>query len=311
MEVKVYTDKFLETYRIIPTTTISDIKRKYFQYNIRFFLDKRNEMDVFNTDSYDSVTLENVWEKLTDPRIYLKNKSLIKNINKNMPKIRIGQQMKGRAYPVVKGFTQIPCWSRGAGDWKLLSPFYLKFNYNGKATLFENFWQSFKVWEKVDRQNTKSWKWPAEYHITNDSTNDSPNDVPNKNWQKWHSALMYHNEPVRRPNGKAVPKYAYYEDKRLNVIEARKEIYIPFLKQLYRESPVYQKLLARFRFGENLLLIEPDGPFLDVYPEGLEVDSSLLEKLISVTNYADEGYPQKYRPYGHAYVLSTCLLEDY
>lgn len=78
------------------------------------------------------------------------------------PKIRIAQQAKGKAYPQVEGFQNIPCWSRGAKPWKLLSPFYLTFK---DGEIFENFWQSNKVWETVTKQKTKNWEWPAEKHV--------------------------------------------------------------------------------------------------------------------------------------------------
>ena len=58
------------------------------------------------------------------------------------------------------------------------------------------------------------------------------------------------------------------------------------------------------------MLIEPDGPLLDLYPDGLEVNLPLLNSLISVMNYAEQGVPSRYRPYGHGYALAMCLLED-
>lgn len=320
MDISVYTNVFFRNFHIERNTKVIDIKKEFPEFRIRFFLDKKNEIDVFSTNLYDNLTLNSVWDKLSYPALYLKplqnlNKvegkipltNTIPNTIKNtIPKIRIAQQMKGRSYAIVEGFVQIPCWSRGKGDWKQLSPFYLKFNYEGRETIFESFWQSFKVWERVDKQNKPCWKWPAETHISAENPNK-----PNEKWEKWHDAVMYHNEAIRRPNGKAIPKYSYYNDKCLGLIEARQQIYIPFLKQLYRNNPVYKTLLQKFKNGENLLLIEPDGPFLDVYPQGLEVDLQLLHDLINVTNYANEGYPEKYRAYGHGLCLATCLLEDY
>lgn len=225
-------------------------------------------------------------------------------------KICIGQQVKGKSYPFKEGYESIPCWSRGKGKWKLLSPFYLKFtssivSENGtfKQVIFENFYQCHKVWEHVTKQKTKDWIWPAETHI--DETGS-----PNEKWLKWHNKLLFHASPVRRPNGKAIPLYSYWYGKKLNLIEARKEIYIPYLKQLYRANPVYRELLEKVKSGKNVMLIEPDGPLLESYPEGLEVNLPLLYSLIEETNYKKEGFGNRYRPYGHGYVLATCLLED-
>lgn len=219
---------------------------------------------------------------------------------KNCGKIRIAQQARGESYPNYENYENIPAWSRGKGEWKQLSPFYLKFS---DGEIFENAWQAYKVWEKVDKQNTKNWKWPEEKHVNEDG-------LPNEKWNKWHESLLKHDLPVRRPNGKAIPLYAFWDNRKLDVVEARKEIYIPYLKQLYRANPVYLKLLEKVKSGKNIMIIEPDGPFLEAYPNGLEVDLEILNNLIEKTNYKEEGYPKKYRPYGHGYVLAMTLLED-
>lgn len=123
--------------------------------------------------------------------------------------------------------------------------------------------------------------------------------------------LIKHKLPVRRPNGKAIPLYSYWRGEKLDLIQARKKIYIHYLKIIYRNTPTYLELLKTFRNGKSILLIEPDGPLLEAYPDGLEVDLQLLYSLIEITNYSPEGYPDRYRPYGHGYVLATCLLEDF
>lgn len=184
----------------------------------------------------------------------------------------------------------------------MLSHFYLKF---AEGAIFENFWQSHKVWDTVSKQKTKNWSWPEEKHVEED---DEKN--PNKKWEKWHDALLFHDLPVRRPNGKNVPLYSWWKGEKLNLIESRKKIYIPYLKKLYRANPIYNKLLEKVRAGKNIMLIEPDGPFLEAYPNGLEINLPLLHSLIEKTNYKEEGFPEKYRPYGHSFVLAMCLLED-
>jgi hypothetical protein len=273
-------------------TKIGDVKKQLSQYSIvKMNINDVTELKVFATSKYDRLTFESIWDQIENAKIL---------VTKRIGKIRIAQQAKGKSYPIKEGFENIPCWSRGKGEWKLLSPFYLKF---AEGAIFENFWQSFKVWENITKQKTKTWEWPAEKHVDDEGN-------PNEKWEKWHESLLHHDEPVRRPNGKAVPLYSYWNGRHLNLIEARKEIYISYLKQLYRANPVYLKLLEKVRAGKNIMLIEPDGPLLDAYPEGLEVNLPLLYSLIERTNYADEGFPDRYRPYGHGYVLATCLLED-
>jgi len=128
--------------------------------------------------------------------------------------------------------------------------------------------------------------------------------------------IVSHENPIRRPNGKSIPEYAWLMDEngdyeKLNTIQARKAIYIPILKELYRQHPVYKKMLQDFRNGQNMVLIEPDGPWATAYPDGREVTLELLYELIEKMNYAEEGYPRQYMPYGHGYVCATCLFEDY
>lgn len=235
------------------------------------------------------------------------------------PKIIICQFGRGVAYPKKEGFKNYPIHSRGAMPWKELSPFLIGpvefINLNGEkdsCPIFENYWQAQKVWKTVAKQNQKKpeWKWPAERHLGKDG---NPNDA----WYSWRDALCHHEKPVRRPNGRAVPEYAWYMNKKtkeyekLNTVQSRKAIYIPILKKLYRAHPVYKKMLEEFRKGQNMVLIEPDGPWNVAYPEGREVTLELLYELIEKMNYTEEGYPKQYSPYGHGFVAATCLLEDF
>jgi hypothetical protein len=277
--------------QIFRNMKFEDVKKMLDKYNIvSMFLNKNTKFDIFNTDDND---FSSIFDEIDTADIYVTNK-------KKCGKIRIAQQAKGKAYPVFENFVNIPCWSRGKGEWKQLSPFYLKFE---EGAIFENFYQSFKLWDTVTKQKTKNWNWPEEKHVDEFGN-------PNKKWLNWHTKLLHHELPVRRPNGKAVPLYAYWEGRKLGIIDSRKEIYIPYLKKLYRVNPVYKKLLEIFKSGKNIMLIEPDGPFLESYPNGLEVNLPLLHSLIDKTNYTEEGFPSKYRPYGHGYVLAMCLLED-
>ena len=276
-------------------TLIGNVKKvlgkEYSNYNIKMYLNSSTELKVFDTDKYDKFSIKSVFDDMENSIIILE---------KRHGKIRIGQQRRAKSYPKFKDYEIIPAWSRGAGKWKQLSPFYIKFN---DGVIFENFWQSQKVWMKVDKQKQKNWKWPEEIHV-------DKNENPNKKWQIWHDKLLHHDLPVRRPNGRNIPLYAYWNGEKLNTIEGRKEIYIPYLKELYRSNPVYNDLLNKVKAGIDIIIVEPDGPLLEAYPKGLEVNLPLLNNLVYRMNYREEGYPNKYRPYGHGYVLAMTLLED-
>jgi hypothetical protein len=238
---------------------------------------------------------------------------------KDMPRIVIGQAARGVGYPKIDGFKVYPIHSRGAKPWRDLSPFFIgpvefidSDGDKAECPIFENYWQSAKAWKKVAKQNQKKpeWVWPAETHIGKDGE-------PNDKWYKWRDALAKHDKAVRRPNGKAIPEYAWWRDpktkryKKLGVVEAREKIYIPLLKKLYRAHPTYKKLLKDFKGGQDIILVEPDGPWHELYPNGLEVNLGMLKKMISKTSYKAEGHFEKYFPYGHGYVAAMCLFEDF
>ncbi|MBX9636970.1 MAG: hypothetical protein K2Q45_05405 [Nitrosomonas sp.] len=224
--------------------------------------------------------------------------------------IRVRNVARGISYPNVEGWHNIPAWSQGGAPWKELSPFLIgPVHYEGQVcNTFETFWQSFKVWAKVDKQTHWSWSWPAEEHV------DAEGNV-NAAWHVWHKALFKNKHAVRRPNGRAIPLYAWFEGEKLDVIEARKRIYIPYLQALYRKSKVYQELLDMVKNGQDIIILEPDGPPHEFFPDGMPVDMALLEKLQNVTELKDfpgitSSESKKYVPFGHGYVIAMTLLQD-
>lgn len=270
-------------------------------------------------------------KKVEKPKKEVKEKH---TVVKKMPRIIIAQKRRGASYPNIEGFKNYPIHSQGPGTsnapWKFLSPFYIGpiefIDSEGEiqeCPIFENYWQGHKVWKKVGKQNQRKtktvkgvkerytvWEWPAEIHL-------DKNKDPNEKWYRWHDALLTNELPVRRPNGKAIPEYAWHYNKKtkkhekLGLVESRKKIYVSELKKLYKKSPAYKKLLKEFKNGQDMVLIEPDGPWAELYPDGKEVKLELLKKWISKTNYKEEGHPEKYFPYGHGYVAAMCLFEDY
>lgn len=209
--------------------------------------------------------------------------------------IRVCGIARGVSYPSENdGYRNIPAWSRGASPYNQLSPFFIGPVIHGeeRAENFENFWQSHKVWPVI--LATK------EQHVENGE--------PNAQWKVWHDKLMRNKTAVRRPNGRAIPLYAWWEGEKLGVVEARKRIYIPYLQELYRKHPVYQQLLEMVRGGQNICIIEPDGPDPSYYCEGVDMN---LEKLIEWQDRTLlSELSGRYFPYGHGYVIALTLLED-
>jgi hypothetical protein len=212
--------------------------------------------------------------------------------------IRVGQRQMRKAYPQATGYIQIAAWSGGKKPYNDLSPFFLGPLQLDQLTAqnFENAWQYSKVYAcHVDQ-----------------------NGDPTPQWEQWRQNGFAQKKADRHPMKGEKPLYCYYKGQKLDVVEARKQIYIPFYKELVRKTKTYQLLLSMLKNGHNLLIIEPDGPDLQKFPEGVQFDRDLFKKLISITdqksfhdclNLTFSG-DNRYFALGHGYVLCDALLED-
>jgi hypothetical protein len=209
-------------------------------------------------------------------------------------------------------FVTIPVWSGGRSskqvDGKKLSPFVLgpveadASNHDAPACKsFENFWQFSKVYAKTQKQKQKNWTQIAEQHA---ALSSGENEEPFPAYFRWRDRGFRSSQAIRRPNGTIAkggkPLYTLYRGKRLGYIDARKQLYQPIYQRLARSTAEYGKLLRLMRDGQNVLLIEPDGPDVRSYPEGREMSEPLLAELID-----DERHI-----YGHGFALASALLED-
>ncbi len=55
-----------EKFSVLKTTTISEIKKRFQEYNVRLFVNKNTEVKVFTTRKYDSLNLESVWDHIDE-----------------------------------------------------------------------------------------------------------------------------------------------------------------------------------------------------------------------------------------------------
>nr|QBK87077.1 MAG: uncharacterized protein LCMAC103_04210 [Marseillevirus LCMAC103] len=217
-----------------------------------------------------------------------------------------GATLRPRKYAFCAGFQPIPVISLGAAPWKSLSPFFL--GPVADAGNVENYWQFHKVWADVARQRQIKrpknkpvrtiWVWPRETHVS------ASGEILPAYW-RWRAAGFANAEPVRRPNGRQIPLFSLFRGKKLGLVEAREQVYIPAYRAAASRSPVFHRLLAKLRAGERLVLIDLDGPKLDLHPEGAVADPSRLQAWVA--RDADE--KGRYFPYGHGYVLAALLLE--
>jgi hypothetical protein len=173
-----------------------------------------------------------------------------------------------------------------------ITPYYI---HDAEGHLFENLWQFSKVYKSIDAQHEIKagkviWSHPAEVHIR-----DGKYTPEFWNWRKkgWNNKY-----PVRYPNGyygRHKCLYAlWYENNQwvpLKYIPARKKIYCKIYAMLVHETTAFKQLKHIHDSGQGLQICE-----MDVRP-GLITEEVLRREL----NNEKE-------PFGHGYVLATCLM---
>lgn len=235
--------------------------------------------------------------------------------------IRVGRikYVNGRqVYPSYEGYTSIIVMTKSSeyGD---LGPYVLK---TKEGYIFENVWQASKVYEIVPRANEvytqqypiPVWKHPMETHMKDGVLTD-------KYWL-WRDKLMNNSMPVRYPVGRdnmhrckfAIP-YPCDKDsvEKLDYIQSRKRTYLPLYVSLVTKHPLFKKLQDRYLNGENLLIIEVDGPHqerLGYYQTEYGVDSNFIEEDTMIANLENLTIMcnDKKEKFGHGYCLAAALL---
>lgn len=221
--------------------------------------------------------------------------------------IRSGKVIRGKPYPRLPGFTTIPAWSRGAGEWKTLSPM-INLEKMGKTLeiedkrdldvfrqdsdsfggvkycpIFENYWQGGKIY-RVD--------------LIDPSLPVTLENLKSSFWARRDQ--MFSSEKGKRralPKKYGYPISSYYRQSIMDWITSRKLIYAPLYQKIYQDFPAYQELKERHLAGENLLIVGPDG-----YDETISLDLEKLDSMINDTSLI----------FGHELVLSAMLLgKDY
>lgn len=192
----------------------------------------------------------------------------VKGIKAKTPDLQIGD----RIFKSVG----VLSWHRSS-KYRELSPFYLKTDGeeivpNEGGHIFENYWQGFKVYPTVTKQEiythyTKKgderflvWKHPFERHLSFEKDEDG---VILPAYWKWKEKLWNNEKSVRYPNGfqgRHRCVFVQVNDERLGYIEFRKKVHIREYMRLIRKLDVYKDLLDRYIEGENLVIYEVDVP---------------------------------------------------
>lgn len=162
------------------------------------------------------------------------------------------------------------------------------------------------------------WNWPTETHI------DINGNLTPAYW-KWRVTGKNHNQPVRNPVGWKHLKNCLFSlekdepisefNPKLDYIESRKRIYLPIYMNAVVKEPKFWELHNRWMNGENLLIIEVDGPHqdsLNYYKEKYGVKDDFIE------NDSVEATEQNLsillndpkHPFGHGYCLAWTISRN-
>lgn len=239
-------------------------------------------------------------------------------------KIRVGRSRYSNGislFPRYPGYTPIVVLTKASSDYGELGPYDLK---NEQGQILENVWQFSKVYPKVPQvsipyssANKKIvWRWPAETHV------DPSGNLTPEYW-RWRLYGKNNSEPVRAPVGWNYLKtcvYALEKDEpisennpKLDYVTARKLIYLPNYTRAVMKEPKFWELRNRLLHGENLLIIEVDGPHqesLSYYMEKYGVGEDFIHMdSVECNNYnMNILLNDSKHPFGHGYCLGWTLL---
>ena len=221
-------------------------------------------------------------------------------------------------HPSYEGFSPILVLTKNfTGPYWKISPYELK---DDKERIMENVWQFSKVYPRVfatTRREKKKiiWQHPTELHL------NSKGELK-PSYFAWRKKGMENPTAVRWPlpyNKMKTCVYALDEQEdgslgkdKLDYVQARKEIYLPLYCSLVKQHPLFKELKKRLKKGENLLIIEVDGPHqesLPYYQEKYGVAEDFIEGNTTVASLENLKIllNDPKHPFGHGYCLALAL----
>lgn len=233
-------------------------------------------------------------------------------------KIRVGRityQSGKPVHPSFEGYTPIVVLTKSSkyGD---LGPYVLA---DSQGRIMENKFQFSKLypWVPASRQvysrwnNTVIWSHPEEIHQGDDGQ-------PTDEYWAWREKGMNNKWAVRYPVGNTSHRKlcigVITEDGDvLGIKDGREQVYLKTYAELVKLRPLFTKLQERLAGGENLLIIEVDGPHqesLEYYKETYGVTNSFITNdtiLATKKNMAIMLEDPKHS-FGHGYCLAMALL---
>ncbi len=181
--------------------------------------------------------------------------------------------------------------------------------YQNNSKLYPSVPTSTQVYSRWD--NTIIWNHPAEIHV---DTDGNPNDL----YRAWREKGMNAEYAVRYPVGSGTWRKKCIciltdDGRRLGLADGRKEVYLKTFAELAKKTARFDELRKRYYAGENLLIIEVDGPHgesLEYYQEKYGVNEDFIVDdtiLVNIKNM-DIMVSDAAHSFGHGYCLAIALM---
>ena len=237
---------------------------------------------------------------------------------KTQGKVRVGRIRYENGKPnypsSVDNYTNIVVMLKSTSKWWPLSPYYVS---DDEGRIHENLWQASKVYEKVPKSvqkysrydNRIIWEHPAETHVES-------GQLTEKYWA-WREKLMRAKDAIRYPVGfhhrhKCLYALAERGGEPLDYVQGRKQIYFQKYWDLVQKYAEFEELRQRLQRGENLMIIEVDGPHqesLEYYKEKYQVTDDFIENDSILANKENLNIMMNdtLHPFGHGYCLAMVL----
>uniref|UniRef100_A0A6C0EED9 Uncharacterized protein n=1 Tax=viral metagenome TaxID=1070528 RepID=A0A6C0EED9_9ZZZZ len=247
-------------------------------------------------------------------------------------KVRVGRRIYkygGSFYqPTIEGFTNIIVMIKNdpnKSEYGALSPYSIKVPLNGflEGVIHENYWQFLKVYEQVPpisvpfSTNNSAIAWVHEGCTCINKDGNITSE-----WHDWRERGFSSKNYIRFPKDRASCKFSLEIKKdgtidienRLTYVQSCKKTYAAKYCENVNKHPLFTQLKERLLNGENLLIIEVDGPhqeslqyYIDKYnveknfitDNSIEVTFENMKILIEDTKHA----------FGHDYCLGIELLD--
>ena len=175
---------------------------------------------------------------------------------------------------VPKGSVVINTTSCSKDFGKELSPFFL-----GPVPL----WGGYKA-----KNVENAWQYSKVYY----SHLDDNGDIMLTNWLKWAKEGWGKQYADRYPMGKqSIPKFSYWDGKKLDYLEARTKIYIPLYARAVRKTEAFEELVKLYKSGHDEIYLRD----FDGY-DHRKLGMNLMEVVTC-----------KHKKMGHAFVLAMML----